>query len=361
MRTYLVTGGAGFIGSNYIHYMFDKYGDEIRIINVDKLTYAGNLENLKDIEGRDNYTFIRADICDKDAITRIFEENDIDRVVHFAAESHVDRSIKYPEVFVQTNVLGTAVMLNAAKAAWELPDGTFKEDKKFLHVSTDEVYGSLPDDPDAYFYETTPIDPHSPYSASKASSDMLVKAYIDTYHFPANITNCSNNYGPYQFPEKLIPLIINNALQGKKLPVYGDGKNVRDWLYVMDHAKGIDMVQEQGRLGERYNIGGHNEKQNIEIINIILETLQELLPDSDPRKANVTTDLITYVTDRKGHDRRYAIAPDKIKSEIGWYPETMFKDGIRLTIKWYLENEDWMKNVTSGDYQKYYESFYSDK
>ena len=361
MKTYLVTGGAGFIGSNYIHYMFDKYGDDIRIINVDKLTYAGNLENLKDIEDKANYTFVKADICDKDAIAKIFEENDIDRVVHFAAESHVDRSIKNPEVFVQTNVLGTAVMLNSAKAAWENEDGSFKEDKRFLHVSTDEVYGTLPDDPDAYFYETTPIDPHSPYSASKASSDLLVKAYVDTYHFPAIITNCSNNYGPYQFPEKLIPLIINNALSGKKLPVYGDGKNVRDWLYVMDHAKGIDMATEGGRFGERYNIGGHNEKQNIEIINIIIETLQELLPDSDPRKANVTKDLITYVTDRKGHDRRYAIAPDKIKEEIGWYPETMFKDGIRLTIKWYLENEDWMKNVTSGDYQKYYEGMYQNR
>ncbi len=359
MRTYLVTGGAGFIGSNYIHYMFDKYGDSIRIINVDKLTYAGNLENLKDIENRDNYTFVKADICDKEAIEKIFAENDIDRVVHFAAESHVDRSIRNPEIFVKTNVLGTAVMLNAAKAAWENPDGTFKEDKRFLHVSTDEVYGSLPDDESAFFYETTPIDPHSPYSSSKAGSDMLVKAYIDTYHFPANITNCSNNYGPYQFPEKLIPLIINNALAGKKLPVYGDGKNVRDWLYVMDHAKGIDMVQENGRLGERYNIGGHNEKQNIEIINIIIETLQELLPDSDPRKKNVSKDLITYVEDRKGHDRRYAIAPDKIKEELGWYPETMFKDGIRLTIKWYLENMEWMENVTSGDYQKYYEAMYS--
>ena len=307
------------------------------------------------------YTFVKADICDKEAIAKIFQENDIDRVVHFAAESHVDRSIKNPEVFVQTNVLGTAVMLNSAKAAWENEDGTFKEDKRFLHVSTDEVYGSLPDDPNAYFYETTPIDPHSPYSSSKASSDLLVKAYVDTYHFPAIITNCSNNYGPYQFPEKLIPLIINNALAGKNLPVYGDGKNVRDWLYVMDHAKGIDMATEGGRFGERYNIGGHNEKQNIEIIEIIIETLQELLPDSDPRKANVTKDLITYVTDRKGHDRRYAIAPDKIKEEIGWYPETMFKDGIRLTIKWYLENEDWMKNVTSGDYQKYYEGMYSNR
>lgn len=361
MKTYLVTGGAGFIGSNYIHYMFDKYGDSIRIINVDKLTYAGNLENLQDIESRDNYTFVKADICDKEAIAQIFAENDIDRVVHFAAESHVDRSIKNPEVFVQTNVLGTAVMLNSAKAAWENEDGSFKEDKRFLHVSTDEVYGSLPDDPDAYFYETTPIDPHSPYSSSKASSDLLVKAYVDTYHFPAVITNCSNNYGPYQFPEKLIPLIINNALSGKQLPVYGDGKNVRDWLYVMDHAKGIDMATEQGRIGERYNIGGHNEKQNIEIIEIIIETLQELLPESDPRRANVSKDLITYVTDRKGHDRRYAIAPDKIKAEIGWYPETMFKDGIRLTIKWYLENEEWMNNVTSGDYQKYYEGMYSNR
>ncbi len=358
MRTYLVTGGAGFIGSNYIHYMFRKYGGEIRIINVDCLTYAGNLENLKDIEDRDNYTFVKADICDKEAIERIFAENEIHRVVHFAAESHVDRSIRNPEIFVQTNVLGTAVMLNAARKAWELPDGSYKEDRKFLHVSTDEVYGSLPDDDSAFFYETSPIDPHSPYSASKASSDMLVKAYIDTYHFPANITNCSNNYGPYQFPEKLIPLIINNALNGKKLPVYGDGKNVRDWLYVDDHAKAIDMVQEKGVLGERYNIGGHNEKQNIEIIRIILETLREMLPETDSRREAINESLISYVEDRKGHDRRYAISPDKIKNDIGWYPETMFKDGIRLTIKWYFEHEDWMRNVTSGDYQKYYSEMY---
>ena len=360
MRTYLVTGGAGFIGSNYIQYMFRKYGKDIRIINVDVLTYAGNLENLKAVEDYDNYTFVRADICDSDAIRKIFKENDIDRVVHFAAESHVDRSILNPEVFVKTNVLGTLVMLNAAKEAWELPDGTYKENKRFLHVSTDEVYGSLEED-GTYFYETTPIDPHSPYSASKASSDMLVKAYIDTYKFPANITNCSNNYGPYQFPEKFIPLLINNALQGKNLPVYGDGKNVRDWLYVDDHAKAIDMVQESGRLGERYNIGGHNEKQNIEIVNIILDTLLEILPDSDPRKANVSKDLITYVTDRKGHDRRYAIAPDKIKAEIGWYPETMFAEGIKKTIKWYFENEDWMKNVTSMEYQKYYDDMYKNR
>ncbi|HAF26604.1 MAG TPA: dTDP-glucose 4,6-dehydratase [Lachnospiraceae bacterium] len=357
MRTYLVTGGAGFIGSNYIHYMFKKYDNEIRIINVDALTYAGNLENLKEVEGRDNYTFVKADITDKDAIAKIFAENDIDRVVHFAAESHVDRSIKNPEVFVQTNVLGTAVMLNCARNAWEKEDGTYPADKKFLHVSTDEVYGSLEED-GGYFYETTPYSPHSPYSASKASSDMLVKAYMDTYHFPANITNCSNNYGPYQFPEKLIPLIINNALSGKKLPVYGDGKNVRDWLYVEDHAKAIDMVQEKGRLFETYNVGGHNEKQNIEIVKIIIATLREELDDSDPRKAHVTEDLITYVTDRKGHDRRYAIAPDKIKAEIGWEPETMFAEGIRKTIKWYFEHGDWMKNVTSGDYQKYYEEMY---
>lgn len=358
MRTYLVTGGAGFIGSNYIHYMFEKYGEEIRIINVDALTYAGNLENLKGVDERPNYTFVKADICDKDAISKIFAENDIDRVVHFAAESHVDRSIKNPEVFVKTNVLGTAVMLNCARAAWEKEDGTYPEGKKFLHVSTDEVYGSLPEG-NGYFYETTPYSPHSPYSSSKAGSDMLVKAYMDTYHFPANITNCSNNYGPYQFPEKLIPLMINNALNGKKLPVYGDGKNVRDWLYVRDHAKAIDMVQEQGKLFEIYNVGGHNEKQNIEIVQIIIDTLLEILPDSDPRKANVSRDLITYVEDRKGHDRRYAIAPDKIKAAVGWEPDTMFKEGIRLTIQWYLDHEDWMKNVTSGDYQKYYENMYN--
>lgn len=360
MKTYLVTGGAGFIGSNYIHYMFHKYGDSIRIINVDKLTYAGNLENLRSIENRKNYTFIKADICDSSAISKIFEENDIDRVVHFAAESHVDRSIKNPEVFVKTNVLGTLVMLNAAKAAWELEDGNYKENKKFLHVSTDEVYGSLEND-NSYFYETTPYDPHSPYSASKASSDMLVKSYIDTYRFPANITNCSNNYGPYQFPEKLIPLVINNALHGKSLPVYGDGKNVRDWLYVEDHAKGIDMVQEKGRLFETYNIGGHNERQNIQIIYTILSTLRDILPDSDDRKKNVSEDLITFVKDRKGHDRRYAIAPDKIQKEIGWMPDTRFEDGIRLTVQWYLDHEEWMNHVTSGNYQKYYEEMYEIK
>ena len=360
MRTYLVTGGAGFIGSNYIHYMFRKYGDEIFIVNVDALTYAGNLENLTDVEGRDNYRFIRANITDKEAIRKVFRDYDIDRVVHFAAESHVDRSIVQPELFVETNVLGTANMLNCAKEAWELPDGSFSDGKKFLHVSTDEVYGSLPEG-EGYFYETTPYAPHSPYSASKASSDMLVKAYMDTYHFPANITNCSNNYGPYQFPEKLIPLMIHNALEGKKLPVYGDGKNVRDWLYVEDHAKAIDMVCEKGRLFETYNVGGHNEKQNIEIVKTIIDILREELSDSDPRKAHLTYDLITYVEDRKGHDRRYAIAPDKIRAEIGWEPETMFKEGIRRTIRWYFDHQDWMEHVTSGDYQNYYSAMYGVK
>lgn len=340
MRTYLVTGGAGFIGSNYIHYMFEKYGEKIRIINVDKLTYAGNPENLKKVADRDNYMFYKTDICDSNAIRKIFRENDIDRVVHFAAESHVDRSIVNPEVFVRTNVLGTLVMLNAAKEAWELGDGTFREDKRFLHVSTDEVYGSL--GAEGYFYEDTPYAPHSPYSASKASSDMLVKSYMDTYGFPANITNCSNNYGPYQFTEKLIPLMIHNALCGKKLPVYGDGLNVRDWLYVRDHVRGIDMVQEKGRLFETYNIGGHNEKTNIDIVHMIIDTLLDCLPQDDRRRENVSEKLITYVEDRKGHDRRYAIAPDKIKRELGWEPETSFAEGIRKTIRWYLDNPDWV-------------------
>lgn len=356
MKVYLVTGGAGFIGSNYIHYMLKKYKD-IQIINVDKLTYAGNLENLRDIEDKENYKFIKADICDADKINDIFKKYDIDRVVHFAAESHVDRSIKTPEIFVKTNVLGTLVMLNAAKAAWELADGTFKSDKRFLHISTDEVYGSLEED-GSYFYETTPYAPHSPYSASKASSDMMVKAYIDTYSFPANITNCSNNYGPYQFPEKLIPLIINNALLGKKIPVYGDGLNIRDWLYVEDHAKGIDMVLENGRLGETYNIGGHNERRNIDIVKTILKILNASLEEDDNRKKQINESLIEYVEDRKGHDKRYAIAPDKIQEEVGWYPETDFETGIRKTVKWYLQNTEWMSNVTSGEYQNYYKEMY---
>ena len=348
MRTYLVTGGAGFIGSNYIHYMFRKYGDAIRIINVDVLTYAGNLENLKDIENNPNYTFIRADITDKEAIAKIFAENEIDRVVHFAAESHVDRSIKNPEVFVKTNVLGTAVMLNCAKAAWELPDGTFKADKKFLHVSTDEVYGSLEDD-GSYFYETTPYAPHSPYSASKASSDMLVKAYIDTYKFPANITNCSNNYGPYQFPEKLIPLIISRALADEELPVYGTGENVRDWLHVSDHCEAIDLIIHKGRVGEVYNIGGHNERTNLEVVKTILKALNK--PES----------LIKFVTDRPGHDRRYAIDPTKIETELGWKPKYNFDTGIQQTIQWYLDNQEWWKNILSGEYSNYFDKMYGNR
>lgn len=357
MRTYLVTGGAGFIGSNYIHYMLKKYGENIRIINLDKLTYAGNLENLKCVESCYNYIFIKGDICSRETVEAIFHDYDVDRVVHFAAESHVDRSIKEPEIFVQTNVLGTAVLLNAARAAWEKEDGIYKEDKKFLHISTDEVYGSLEET--GYFYETTSYSPHSPYSASKASSDMMVKSYIDTYGFPANITNCSNNYGPYQFPEKLIPLVIHNALRGEKLPIYGDGLNIRDWLYVTDHVKAIDMVQEQGRLFETYNIGGHNEKTNIDIVKMIIRVLNELLDEKDIRKEHISDDLITFVKDRKGHDRRYAIAPDKIKAELGWYPETCFEEGIRKTVQWYLENEQWVKSVTSGNYQQYYKEMYS--
>ena len=358
MNTYLVTGGAGFIGSNFIHYLFGRFGDDIRIINVDALTYAGNLENLKDIEDRSNYRFVKADICDRETIDRIFAEEDIDRVVHFAAESHVDRSITTPEVFVRTNVLGTATMLNAARKAWEREDGSYPEGKRFLHVSTDEVYGSLPDDDSAFFYETTPYSPHSPYSASKASSDMLVRSYMDTYHFPANITNCSNNYGPYQFPEKFIPLVINNALKGNSIPLYGDGLNIRDWLYVEDHAAAIELVLDKAPLFETSHIGGHNEKRNIEIIGIILDTLNELLPENDPRKSHINSDLIKHVEDRKGHDRRYAIAPDKIKKELDWEPQTMFKDGIKSTIRWYLEHEEWIDHAVSGDYRSYYDSMY---
>lgn len=356
MKTYLVTGGAGFIGSNYIHYMLEKYTD-IRIVNADKLTYAGNIQNLAKFEHDDRYIFERVDICDQHKIEELFRKYDIDRVVHFAAESHVDRSIKDPQVFVRTNVLGTSVLLYAAKRAWELSDGKFREDKKFLHVSTDEVYGSLEED-GSFFYETTPYSPHSPYSASKASSDMLVKSYVDTYGFPANITNCSNNYGPFQFPEKLIPLIINNALNGKNIPVYGDGLNIRDWLYVEDHVKGIDMVLERGKTGETYNIGGHNERRNIEIVKTVIRILSELLPADDDRRKHLSNDLITYVEDRKGHDRRYAIAPDKINKEVGWQPGTDFETGIKKTIKWYLENQDWMENVTSGAYRDYYKEMY---
>jgi dTDP-glucose 4,6-dehydratase len=330
--------------------MFKKYGSLIHLVNLDSLTYAGNLENLKEIEGLPNYEFVRMDICDKEGLSSLFQKYDFDRIVHFAAESHVDRSIQNPDIFAKTNILGTLNLLNAAKEAWQTKEG-FLPGKRYLQVSTDEVYGSLPE-AGGYFYETTPLDPHSPYSASKASADMLVKAYMDTYRFPASITRCSNNYGPYQFPEKLIPLMIRHALLGKPLPVYGDGKNVRDWLYVVDHAKAIDLVCEQGQPFSIYNVGGHNEKQNIEIVKLILDTLLELLPKEDVRREHISYNLIQYVEDRKGHDRRYAIAPDKIKKELGWEPETMFSEGIRLTIQWYLENEAWIQNIEDLSYRK---------
>ena len=351
-KTYLVTGGAGFIGSNFIRYMMKKHEDA-RIINLDKLTYAGNLENLKGVDTDPRYSFVQADICDKAAVEKILRENDVDFIVNFAAESHVDRSISNPEIFVQTNVLGTVNLLNCAKNAWQTGDDTYKDGAKYLQVSTDEVYGSL--GAEGFFMETTPICPHSPYSSSKASADLFVKAYCDTYHFPVNITRCSNNYGPYQFPEKLIPLIMNNTLQHKSLPIYGDGMQVRDWLYVEDHCKAIDMVLSGGRLGEVYNIGGHNERPNIFIVKTILSYIRENVDST------VGEDLIRYVTDRKGHDRRYGIDPAKIKSELGWYPETAFEVGIRKTLKWYLENKDWMENVTSGSYQDYYRKMYGNK
>ena len=350
--TIIVTGGAGFIGSNFVFHMLNKYPD-YRIVCLDCLTYAGNLSTLEPVMDNPNFRFVKESITDREAVYKLFEEEKPDMVVNFAAESHVDRSIENPEVFLDTNIKGTAVLMDACRKYGI---------KRYHQVSTDEVYGDLPlDRPDLFFTEETPIHTSSPYSSSKAAADLLVLAYHRTYGLPVTISRCSNNYGPYHFPEKLIPLIINNALHGKKLPVYGDGKNVRDWLYVDDHAKAIDMVQENGRLGETYNVGGHNEKQNIEIINIIIDTLLEMLPADDPRRALVSKDLITYVEDRKGHDRRYAIAPDKIKAEIGWEPETMFKEGIRKTIAWYFEHEDWMKNVTSGDYQKYYEDMYQNR
>ncbi len=345
----IVTGGAGFIGSNFVFHMLEKYPD-YRIVCVDALTYAGNLSTLKSVMDNKNFRFVKLDICDREGVYKLFEEEHPDMVVNFAAESHVDRSIENPEVFLQTNIIGTEVLMDACRKYGI---------KRYHQVSTDEVYGDLPlDRPDLFFHEDTPIHTSSPYSTSKASADLLVMAYHRTYGLPVTISRCSNNYGPYQFPEKLIPLMINNALAGKKLPVYGDGRNVRDWLYVEDHAKAIDMVQEKGRLFETYNVGGHNEKQNIEIVKTIIEVLREELSDEDPRKEHLTEELITYVEDRKGHDRRYAIAPDKIRAEIGWEPETMFREGIRKTIRWYFENQDWMGHVTSGDYQKYYASMY---
>lgn len=352
MKTYLVTGGAGFIGSNFIHYMLRRNQD-IHILNVDALTYAGNLENLSEYDQDSRYTFAHVDIRDKEALTQLFETYHPDYVVNFAAESHVDRSIEDPCAFADTNVMGTVALLGVAESFWNDGQGSYG-DHRYLQVSTDEVYGSLPlDDPEAFFRETTPLSPHSPYSASKASADMFVKAWHDTYGFPAVITRCSNNYGPYQFPEKLIPLMIENCLEHKSLPVYGDGLNVRDWLYVDDHCKAIAMVLEGGRLGEVYNVGGHNERNNLYIVKRIISEVARITGDTQ-----ITENLISYVTDRKGHDRRYGIAPDKIKEELGWYPETPFEEGIVTTINWYLENREWVKNVVSGDYQDYYKKMY---
>lgn len=351
MKTYLVTGGAGFIGSNFVIYMLEKYKD-IKIVNVDALTYAGNLANLKSVENNSNYIFEKGDITDTDFVNCLFKKYEVDYVVNFAAESHVDRSITDPQIFAKTNVLGTVNLLDAARKNWE-ENGGFKKGVKYLQVSTDEVYGSLGET--GFFMETTPLDPHSPYSASKASADMMVKAYADTFKMPINITRCSNNYGPYQFPEKLIPLIINNCLNKKPLPIYGDGLNVRDWLYVEDHCKAIDAVIEKGKLGEVYNVGGHNERTNIHIVKTIIDYVNKNVDST------VDESLITYVEDRKGHDKRYGIDPTKIKNELGWEPETKYEDGIILTIKWYLENTDWINEITSGEYENYYKEHYGSK
>ena len=335
MTNILVTGGAGFIGSNFIRYMVNKYS-EYHIINLDALTYCGNLENLKDIENKDNYTFVKGDIREKDTVDNLVKK--CDYVINFAAESHVDRSITDPEIFIKSNVLGTQVLLNAAKEYGV---------NKYIQISTDEVYGTLGSE--GYFTETTPLQPNSPYSASKAGGDLITRAYHETFDLPINITRCSNNYGPFQFPEKLIPLMISNALEDIKLPVYGDGKNIRDWLHVLDHCMAIDLVMHEGEIGEVYNIGGNNEKQNIEIVKLILETL------------NKSESLIEFVSDRLGHDRRYAIDSTKIQLELGWSPEYTFEKGIAKTIKWYLDNQDWTDQVKSGQYQEYYQKMYNNR
>jgi len=343
-----ITGGAGFIGSHVVRLFVNKYPN-YQIFNLDCLTYAGNLENLKDIQDAPNYTFLKADINDAHQINALFEQHAFDAVIHLAAESHVDRSITDPNAFIQTNVMGTANLLNAAKSLWK-NDYT---NKRFYHVSTDEVYGSLGET--GFFLETTPYDPQSPYSASKAASDHLVRAYGNTYHMPFVITNCSNNYGQNQFPEKLIPLFIHNIKNNKSLPVYGDGKYTRDWLYVLDHARAIDTVFHSGKNGETYNIGGFNEWQNIELIHLLCTQMDQKLG----RAAGTSAQLITYIKDRPGHDRRYAIDATKIKKELGWEPSVTFEEGLSITIDWYLENENWLNNVTSGQYQSYYEQQYS--
>jgi dTDP-glucose 4,6-dehydratase len=358
VKSLLITGGCGFIGSNFVRHTLENYPD-YKIVNLDKLTYAGNPGNLTGVEKNSNYRFVKGDIADAALVGKIFAEEKIDTVVHFAAESHVDRSITGPAEFVRTNIVGTFTLLEAAREAWlnNAKTGPSKNTCRFLHVSTDEVYGSLGET--GAFQETTPYDPRSPYSASKASSDHLVSAYFHTYGLPTLITNCSNNYGPYQFPEKLIPLVINNALQGKALPVYGDGKNVRDWLYVIDHCEAILTVLQKGRIGETYNIGGNSEKQNIEIVNLICDILDEkvgLLPNGEKRRS-----LITYVKDRAGHDRRYAIDATKIRTELGWSPAVNFADGMRRTVEWYLDHKAWIASVTDGSYREYYEKMYGEK
>ena len=401
MKTYLVTGAAGFIGANYLKYILNKYkNDEIKVIVVDVLTYAGNLGTIAEEIKDERVKFEKVDIRNQKEIARIFSENEIDFVVNFAAESHVDRSIENPQIFLETNILGTQNLLENAKKAWTIAKDengypVYKDGVKYLQVSTDEVYGSLSKDYDTaidliiddeevkkvvknrtnlktygkkFFTEKTALDPRSPYSASKASADHIVIAYGETYKMPINITRCSNNYGPYHFPEKLIPLMIKNVLEGKKLPVYGKGDNVRDWLYVEDHCKGIDLVLRNANIYEIYNIGGFNEEQNINIVKLVIDILKEEIENNDEYKKvlktdlqNINYDLITYVQDRLGHDMRYAIDPSKIARDLGWYPETDFETGIRKTVKWYLEHQDWVNEVVSGDYQKYYEEMYGNK
>lgn len=348
-KSILITGGAGFIGSHVVRLFVYKYSD-YKIVNYDKLTYAGNLENLDDVADKANYTFVKGDILDEQLLDEVFEKYEIDAVIHLAAESHVDRSITNPNAFIETNVMGTATLMNVARKHWKDFNG-----KLFYHVSTDEVYGSL--GKEGYFTETTPYDPRSPYSASKASSDHLVRAYHHTYDLPVVISNCSNNYGANQFPEKLIPLFIHNIKENKSLPVYGKGDNVRDWLWVNDHADAIDVIFHSGKVGETYNIGGNNEWQNIELIKKLCEIMDEKLG----RAAGSSEKLITYVKDRQGHDKRYAIDASKLKNDLGWEPSIDFAEGLEKTVDWYLQNEAWLKNVTSGAYQKYYQEQYQNR